>query len=787
MSHPRLNHVVTVCAFLFLALISVAHATAQPGSASSPCGADGPDWYRTYAVQTRGDGRIYAAASVSLPDSAWARGAAERRAWADLISTVVTGMQAVTSSYFQQWPATGGSTTATEIADSTYFKVRYAMPRVIRTWNSTNCPETYGQGATQYRAYTVVGADLSPLIHSMWTTLQPHVRPATAPGGAPNAASFEQAVLDRLGITRGAPGAPGAPPESPVAARSTGPTWYKTYGQDLKGNGRLYRGGSSTSSEVGEACQTAVNRARESLAASLRQSLQSEAYTYLERVNRGADKALADSSIASAGRALRKEATIWNSADEPEVDKAGTTRHRVYVVAGADPLLAIRSAWSVIGAGDKTGAADFEAKVLAQLDVSGTASDVGVVADGAAEAPCRIEKEKEKEKETKPEIRVVETPKVDPSQPVQYNERFSPGRRYDFLTFGIKGTKEKATPFGDLVGWEWGRFGLRFGHVEYAPQMPSRMIISVAGLSLRQPIHVGSSYIFDIYALGLGPGRTFSNDIGSGDGMLAKDDINFADAGLRYLRGGLCFSAGYRWVFADVKWSDTALDADKAIYDLTIPEGAFASLSVGGHHVNNVVRYDPVSDASGADGYRLGQSGRPFRIAVVGAAGMSTSDYTETTENLLTGEKIYNITSEAALQLSVGFAKSLRLAAEAGYARRQEGVFDFTSRDYHATLQLGGGSWPGHGAYGYFLGGGDIINLLSAEWDPSISGYPGPKEDVLAYMTPRLYGWHAGVGFVAGSKWLFFTEVRYSAMVTYLVESDGIPLKGWSIRMGLGI
>jgi hypothetical protein len=158
-------------------------------------------------------------------------------------------------------------------------------------------------------------------------------------------------------------------------------------------------------------------------------------------------------------------------------------------------------------------------------------------------------------------------------------------QRQDYLIGGFK-LSNKPTWYLDVAGWDWGHFGLRLGHLEGAPEIPSKTIISVAGVSIRQPLMIKSKYLIDIFAIALGPGGSLSAGENEG-GVLSKDDINFVDVGLRYVRNYLALSLGYRWAFTSFGWSKNATPEDRANYDLSVPDGVFLGISFGLHKVKN--------------------------------------------------------------------------------------------------------------------------------------------------------------------------------------------------------
>lgn len=131
-----------------------------------------------------------------------------------------------------------------------------------------------------------------------------------------------------------------------------GPGWFRTYGEDTRGDGRLYRGASATAADSAGAYRIAMHRAQQGLAGTIRMSMRSVVSTYLENWSlepqRETDAAFADSIIAQMDQLLPATVSIWKSADCLGMDSRGSIQHRAYVVVSVEPSPVIRSIWSVV-------------------------------------------------------------------------------------------------------------------------------------------------------------------------------------------------------------------------------------------------------------------------------------------------------------------------------------------------------------------------------------------------------------------------------------------------------
>lgn len=182
------------------------------GLASRPCDPGGPGWYKTYGQDTRGDGRLYKGASVTLPDSAGAFQTAERRAQRDLAQIIRGNIQQVVYSYLSKWPRSSNSETDRTFADSTISQqVDRVLPGTVSVWKSADCLRTDAKGSVQHQLFVVVGTDPRSVIRSIWSSVQPRLAMPEGSDGEANAADFEQKVLDALGVSTRAPGTAPAP------------------------------------------------------------------------------------------------------------------------------------------------------------------------------------------------------------------------------------------------------------------------------------------------------------------------------------------------------------------------------------------------------------------------------------------------------------------------------------------------------------------------------------------------------------------------------------------------
>lgn len=212
MSRARSNQ--AVLAFAIALIVSICGRVAgAPGDKDSrifwterrpiapPCDSGGPGWFRTYGQDTRGDGRRYQGASVTLPDSAAAYQAASRRARGDLANIIRMSVQRVLYSYLEQWSRSQDRESNKAFADSTVFQVDRAVSITASIWKSEDCSETDAGGNDQHYAFVVVGTDLSKMINSIWSAVEARLAMPERSDGGSNSEVFEQKVREALGVS----------------------------------------------------------------------------------------------------------------------------------------------------------------------------------------------------------------------------------------------------------------------------------------------------------------------------------------------------------------------------------------------------------------------------------------------------------------------------------------------------------------------------------------------------------------------------------------------------------
>lgn len=175
-----------------------------------------------------------------------------------------------------------------------------------------------------------------------------------APGDAKLERDLGIALLMKELLPGGAyqPGGDAAPALVPCESGPDGPGWFKTYGQDTRGDGRLYMGGSATMPDAAGAHEAAVRKAQEGVAGSIKQAVAGTLRSLLERPenpNREQDRLFIDSTIVTlVGRQIPRSTSIWRRTDCPEKDDKGNVRHKAFVVLGVQLQSVIDAAWATV-------------------------------------------------------------------------------------------------------------------------------------------------------------------------------------------------------------------------------------------------------------------------------------------------------------------------------------------------------------------------------------------------------------------------------------------------------
>ena len=156
--------------------------------------------------------------------------------------------------------------------------------------------------------------------------------------------------------------------------------------------------------------------------------------------------------------------------------------------------------------------------------------------------------------------------------------------RFDILTGGVRFIKDGPIGFATLFRVQWKMLGIGLFHTETVPEIPANAIRSLASVSLQIPLRTRANYLVDAYGEFFFLGDTGTETVSDGNaGGLEHDDIEIYDVGLRYTRNWVSVSAGVRFTATTLEWGDGASPSNQENNDLTIPEGPFVAISVGGH------------------------------------------------------------------------------------------------------------------------------------------------------------------------------------------------------------